>query len=316
MLMFKPVGRILTALVAVLAAGTVAAQTIRPEAVQVAPDSYMVQGLSAMGSGANRNFISNAGFVVTKDGVLVIDALGSPALARELLAEIRRITPAPVRYVVLTHYHADHIYGLQAFKDAGATVIAHQAGREYLNSETAALRLQTSRVELAPAVDAQTRLVPADRWIDGRTTLQLGGLDFVLQPAGPAHTPEDLVVWVPQLKLLFAGDLVFRGRIPFVGQADSGRWITALDTLLAFDARIIVPGHGPASASARADLELTRDYLAYLRKTMGEAARNMDPFEEAYARTDWSRFDKLPLFNAANRINAYNTYLLMEQAAK
>ena len=316
MLMFKPVGRILTALVAVLAAGTVAAQTIRPEAVQVAPDSYMVQGLSAMGSGANRNFISNAGFVVTKDGVLVIDALGSPALARELLAEIRRITPAPVRYVVLTHYHADHIYGLQAFKDAGATVIAHQAGREYLNSETAALRLQTSRAELAPAVDAQTRLVPADRWIDGRTTLQLGGLDFVLQPAGPAHTPEDLVVWVPQLKLLFAGDLVFRGRIPFVGQADSGRWITALDTLLAFDARIIVPGHGPASASARADLELTRDYLAYLRKTMGEAARNMDPFEEAYARTDWSRFDKLPLFNAANRINAYNTYLLMEQAAK
>lgn len=315
MLMFKPVG-ILTALVAVLAAGTVAAQTIRPEAVQVAPDSYMVQGLSAMGSGANRNFISNAGFVVTKDGVLVIDALGSPALARELLAEIRRITPAPVRYVVLTHYHADHIYGLQAFKDAGATVIAHQAGREYLNSETAALRLQTSRAELAPAVDAQTRLVPADRWIDGRTTLQLGGLDFVLQPAGPAHTPEDLVVWVPQLKLLFAGDLVFRGRIPFVGQADSGRWITALDTLLAFDARIIVPGHGPASASARADLELTRDYLAYLRKTMGEAARNMDPFEEAYARTDWSRFDKLPLFNAANRINAYNTYLLMEQAAK
>jgi glyoxylase-like metal-dependent hydrolase (beta-lactamase superfamily II) len=315
MLMFNPI-RTLAALAAVLVAGTVAAQTIRPEAVQVAPDSYMVQGLSAMGSGANRNFISNAAFVVTKDGVLVIDALGSPALARELLAEIRRITPAPVRYVVLTHYHADHIYGLQVFKEAGATVIAHQAGREYLNSETAALRLQASRDELAPAVDAQTRLVAADRWVDGRTTLQLGGLDFVLQPAGPAHTPEDLVVWVPQLKLLVAGDLVFRGRIPFVGQADSGRWITALDTLLAFDARIIVPGHGPASTSARADLELTRDYLAYLRKTMGEAARNMDPFEEAYARTDWSRFDKLPLFNAANRINAYNTYLLMEQAAK
>lgn len=125
-------------------AGATATQTIRPEAVQVAPDSYMVQGLSAMGTGANRNFISNAAFVVTKDGVLVIDALGSPALARELLVEIRRITPAPVRYVVLTHY-ADHIYGLQAFKEAGATIIAHQAGREYLNSETAALRLQASR---------------------------------------------------------------------------------------------------------------------------------------------------------------------------
>jgi glyoxylase-like metal-dependent hydrolase (beta-lactamase superfamily II) len=315
MLMF----RILLAIAAFNGLGTMApaaAQAPMPKAVNVAPDAYMVQGVSALGSGANRNFISNAAFVVTRDGVLVVDALGSPVLANELLAQIRRITAAPVRYVVVTHYHADHIYGLQAFKNAGATIIAHKDGQQYLNSETAALRLKASREELAPAVDADTHLVAADRWIDERTTLQLGGLDFVLQPAGPAHTPEDLVVWVPQRKLLIAGDLVFRGRIPFVGQADSGRWITALDTLLAFDAGVIVPGHGPVSRSARADLELTRDYLVYLRQTMGEAARNMDPFEEAYARTDWSRFDTLPLFNAANRINAYNTFLLMEQGAK
>jgi len=292
------------------------AQALTPKAVKVAPDTYMVQGVSALGTSANRNFISNAAFVVTGDGVLVVDALGSPALAVELLAEIRRITPMPVRYLVVTHYHADHIYGLQAFKDAGATVVAHKDGRLYLNSDTAQLRLTASREELAPAVDASTRLVPADRWIDQRSTLQLGGIDFVLQPAGPAHTPEDLVVWVPQLKLLIAGDLVFRGRVPFVGQADSGRWITALDTLLAFDAKVIIPGHGPVSQSARSDLELTRDYLVYLRQTMGEAARNMDPFEEAYARTDWSRFENLPLFNAANRINAYNTYLLMEQGSR
>ena len=315
MLMFKTQW-LVAGLMLLFGTAAAAAQDLRLQAVQVAPDSYMVQGLSALGSSGNRNFISNAAFVVTGDGVLVVDALGSPVLARELLAEIRRITPAPVRYVVVTHYHADHIYGLQAFKDAGATIIAHKDGQLYLNSETAELRLKASREELAPAVDASTRLVGADRWIDQRTTLQLGGLDFVLQPAGPAHTPEDLVVWVPQLKLLIAGDLVFRGRVPFVGQADSGRWIAALDTLLAFDAGIIVPGHGPVSQSARADLELTRDYLVYLRKTMGEAARNMDPFEEAYARTDWSRFAKLPLFNAANRINAYNTYLLMEQGAK
>jgi hypothetical protein len=70
------------------------------------------------------------------------------------------------------------------------------------------------------------------------------------------------------------------------------------------------------SKSARADLEMTRDYLVFLRKSMGEAARNLDPFEEAYARTDWSRFEHLPLFRAANRINAYNTYLLMEQSTK
>jgi glyoxylase-like metal-dependent hydrolase (beta-lactamase superfamily II) len=315
MLMFRRLHGFV-ALAWLLWASAAVAQAPRPQAVAVAPAAYMVQGLSALGSGANRNFISNAGFVVTPEGVLVVDALGAPVLARELLAEVRRITDAPVRWVVLTHYHADHIYGLQVFKDAGATIIAHRDAQVYLNSDTAALRLQASRDELAPAVDAGTRLVAPDRWISERTTLRLGGLDIVLQPAGPAHTPEDLVVWVPQLNLLFAGDLVFRGRIPFVGQADSGRWIAALETLLAFDAAVIVPGHGPASSDARADLQLTRDYLAHLRKTMGEAARNMDPFDEAYARTDWSHFEHLPLFKAANRINAYNTYLLMEQAGK
>jgi glyoxylase-like metal-dependent hydrolase (beta-lactamase superfamily II) len=292
------------------------AQQARPQAVQVARGTWMVQGLSALGSSANRNFISNAAFVVTREGVVVFDALGSPELAKELRAEIARVTPLPVTHVIVTHYHADHIYGLQFFKDAGATVIAHRDARLYLNSDTAALRLKASREEMFPWIDEQTRLVPADRWIDGPTTLSLGGVDFLLQPAGPAHTPEDLVVWVPDRKLLIAGDLVFRGRVPFVGQADSGQWIAALDTLLTFDARVIVPGHGPVSESARADLQLTRDYLVYLRQTMGEAARNMDPFEEAYARTDWSRFEKLPLFGVANRINAYNTYLLMEQSAK
>lgn len=299
---------------AALHASALAQDTPVPESV--APGVWMVQGQSAMGSSANRNFISNAGFVVTKDGVVVIDALGSPALAEELLAQIRRITPLPVRHVILTHYHADHIYGLQAFQAAGATVIAHRAAGEYLNSETAVQRLKASREELFPWIDEKTRLVGADRWIDAPTTLTVGGVEFRLQPVGPSHTPEDLVVYVPSLRTLFAGDLVFRGRVPFVGQADSGHWITALDTLLGYDIDVAIPGHGPASRSARADLELTRDYLVHLRKTMGEAARNMEPFEEAYAKADWSRFDKLPLFKAANRINAYNTYLLMEHEAK
>ncbi|MDP1646973.1 MAG: MBL fold metallo-hydrolase [Rubrivivax sp.] len=276
----------------------------------------MVQGVSALGSPANRNFISNAAFVVTPAGVVVIDALGSPALAEELIRAIGRITPQPIRQVVVTHYHADHVYGLQAFRALGATITAHRGGLAYLHSETAARRLQASREELAPWIDDQTRLVPADRWIDGPTRFALGGVDFLLQPLGPAHTPEDLVVFLPQTRVLFAGDIVFRGRIPFVGQADSGRWIEALDRLIEFDARLIVPGHGPASATAQSDLKLTRDYLQHLRQTMAEAARMLEPFDEAYAKADWSRFEHLPLFKAANRINAYNTYLLMEQSAK
>ena len=293
-----------------LLCGSSRAQGLR--ATEVAPQTWMVQGETALGSSANRNFISNAAFVITREGVLVVDALGSPALGEELIAEIRRHTDQAIKWVIVSHYHADHVYGLQAFKAVGAQVLAHREGRLYLHSETASLRLQASREELAPWIDESTHLVAADRWINGATTLQLGGLDFQLHPAGPAHTPEDLVVYVPQLKLLFAGDLVFRARIPYVGQADSARWIAALDQLLAFDAKLIVPGHGPVSATVREDLQMTRDYLAYLRQTMGAAAREMEPFEEAYARTDWSRFAKLPLFGPANRIIAYNTYLLME----
>ncbi len=288
-----------------------AAPALQPQ--ELAPGVWMVQGASALGTPGNRNFISNAGFVVTPEGVLVVDGLGAPVLARELIAAIRRITPAPIRYVVVTHYHADHIYGLQAFKEAGATVIAHALGREYLHSQNAELRLQASRDELAPWIDAQTRLVAADRWISEPTPLRLGGTEFLLLPSGPAHTPEDLVVHLPGRGVLFAGDLVFRGRVPFVGQADSGRWVAALDRLLALPTELIVPGHGPASRSAREDLQLTRDYLLHLRQVMGEAARNLEPWEEAYDRADWSRFEHLPLFRAANRMNAYNTYLLLER---
>jgi glyoxylase-like metal-dependent hydrolase (beta-lactamase superfamily II) len=291
-----------------------AAQALEPR--EVAPGVWFVQGEAALGTPANRNFISNAAFVVTGDGVVVVDALGSPALAAELLQAIRRITPQPVRQVIVTHYHADHIYGLQVFKAAGATVVAHRAAREYLNSDTAQRRLEASREELFPWVDAKTRLVPADRWIDGDTVIELGGERLHVRHAGPAHTPEDLTVFAERAQVLFAGDLVFRGRIPFVGQADSRGWIDALGGLIALRPTLVVPGHGPISADPLPDLEMTRNYLLFLRKSMGEAAANLEPFEEAYARTDWSAFAGLPLFRAANRVNAYNTYLLMEQQGR
>ncbi len=283
---------------------------------RVSPSAWYVEGVSALGTSANQNFISNAAFVVTADGVVVIDALGSPALAERLLAQIKTVTPKPVTHVLVTHYHADHIYGLQTFKAMGAKIVAHRAAKEYLNSETARLRMEASRQQLAPWVNDDTRLVHADQWIDGDTTLNLGGVEFQIKPVGPSHTPEDIAVYMPSEKVLFAGDLVFRSRIPYVGQADSRHWISAMETLLAFDAAVIVPGHGGLSTESRKDMQLTRDYLVYLRSTMGQAAQNLEPFEDAYAATDWTQFEHLPLFRVANRMNAYNTYLLLEHESK
>jgi len=98
-----------------------------------------------------------------------------------------------------------------------------------------------------------------------------------------------------------------------VGEADSRLWLRQIERLLELKPRVIVTGHGEVSRDPERDLGLTRDYLLYLREAMGKAVADFVPFDEAYAKTDWSRFAKLPAFEAANRVNAYGTYLLMER---
>jgi glyoxylase-like metal-dependent hydrolase (beta-lactamase superfamily II) len=265
-----------------------------------------------MGSSANQNFISNAGFVVTPAGVVVVDALGSPILAHKLIAEIKKVTNQKIVAVIVSHYHADHVYGLQEFKKIGAKIYAQGEGRNYLSSETARQRLIASRVDFAPWVNAGTRLISADVWIDQREKLTIGGVEFFISRVGPAHAPEDLIVFVPSEKVLFAGDLVFRGRIPFVGNADSKGWLLALDEIERLSPNIVIPGHGAYSNQPHEDIAFTRGYLKYLRESMSAAALNLDPFEGAYQSTDWSEYEGMPLFRAANRMNAYNVYLSIQ----
>jgi glyoxylase-like metal-dependent hydrolase (beta-lactamase superfamily II) len=280
--------------------------------VQVAPHTYFVQGFPEMGSSANQNFISNAGFVVTPGGVVVVDALGSPILAHKLIAEIKKITPQKVVAIIVSHYHADHVYGLQEFRKIGAKIYAQGEGRNYLSSETAKQRLIASRIDFAPWVNENTKLISADVWINQKSKLTIGGIDFFISRVGPAHAPEDLMVYVPSEKVLFAGDLVFRGRIPFVGNADSKGWLAALDEIEKLNPNIVIPGHGGYSVNPAEDIAFTRDYLKYLRESMSKAAINLDPFEDAYKQADWSEYEGMPLFRAANRMNAYNVYLSIQ----
>ena len=280
--------------------------------IQVAQNTYFVQGFPEMGSSKNQNFISNAGFVVTPKGVVVVDALGSPALAHKLLNEIAKISKQKVVAVIVTHYHADHIYGLQVFKKAGAKIYAQELSKDYLNSDTARQRLETSRIDFAPWINSKTHLVPPHQWIKSEKKLTVGGVDFLISKVGPAHTAEDLMVYIPSENVLFVGDLVFRGRIPFVGNADSKGWLSSLDRIEGLKPKIVIPGHGAYSPNPTQDIAFTREYLRYLRQSMGEAARNMDSFDDVYANTDWSEYQGMPLFQAANRMNAYNVYLSIQ----
>lgn len=282
---------------------------------RVAPRVWYVQGAADPISLENQGFNSNAGFVVTDDGVVVFDTLGTPALGAALLAQIRRITDQPIRRVVISHYHSDHFYGLQAFKEAGADIWAQRHVRDYLATDAARLRLEERRQSLAPWVTDEARIVVPDRYVEGDTMFKLGGLTFRLYAAGPAHTPEDLMMLVDEEGVLFAGDLIFAGRVPFVGDADTRGWLAALDALAERKPGIVVTGHGPASTDASRDIALTRDYLRFLRREMGHAVEDLLDFDEAYARVDWSRFASLPAFDAANRRNAYNVYLLMQREA-
>jgi len=292
-----------------------AADTIVLKPAKVSKHGYFFQGEAGMASSQNKGFMSNAGFVVTNGGVVVFDALGTPALGRAMIAAIRKITQQPIKRVVVSHYHADHIYGLQEFKAIGAEIWAHRKGQIYSTSGQAHERLVQRRTDLFPWVDEHTQVIPADLWIDGDTSFRMGGITFRIVYAEGAHSPEDVLLFVEGDRLLFAGDLVFAGRVPFVGNADSDGWLRAMGKMIALRPQVAVPGHGPLSRDVARDLALTRDYLAYLRESMGRAVRDLQSFDDAYAQTDWSRFAHLPAFAEANRINAYGTFLVMEQEA-
>lgn len=301
----------------VLGANAAAADEIRLQPVRVSPHVYYFQGQAGMASADNKGFMSNAGFVVTNDGVVVFDALATPALGDAMVKAIRKVTPQPIRRVIVSHYHADHFYGLQALKAAGAEIWAHENGRAYLKSDLARERLEQRKTALAPWVDDKTRLLPADRWLsfkDGKTIrFELGGLHFRVIDTSGAHSDDDIMLAVEEDRMLFAGDLFFTGRIPFVGNADSKVWLEALDRMLEIRPEVVVPGHGEASKRTVQDMQLTRDYLVFLRKQMGDAVADMLSFDEAYEKTDWSRFEKYPAFEQANRLNAYGTYIVMEK---
>lgn len=281
---------------------------------QVSEHIYYVEGVAGVATD-NEGFISNASVVVTDAGVVVIDALGTPSLAALLLKKIKSVTDQPVVKVIVTHYHADHIYGLQVFKEAGATIIAPAGYQEYLDAPISAERLEERQFTLDPWVNKQTYLVRPDEVIDRNMSFSLGNIVFNLNYLGRAHSDGDLSVLVQPDQVLVIGDLIFEGRVPFTGNADTAHWLALLKALDNTRLHALIPGHGPVGDDPNAAIDLTARYLQAVRAVMQEAVDDFIDFDEAYSAADWSDFSGLPAFEAANRGNAYGVYLSIEKAS-
>ena len=278
---------------------------------QVSEHVYFVEGVPGIATD-NEGFISNAGVIVTGAGVVVFDALGTPSLADKLLQKIRAITDEPIVRVIVSHYHADHIYGLQVFEDLDAEILAPVGAAEYLESEHAQERLEERRFTLDPWVNENTRLVYPDRFLSEGTRFRLGDVNFIATNVGNAHSEGDLTLYVEPDRVLFSGDIIFEGRVPFVGEANTRLWVQVLERMEREQLVALVPGHGGVAANPNDAISLTRRYLSFLRENMTAAVNDFIPFDEAYEAIDWTAFRELPAFEEANRRNAYQVYLSLE----
>lgn len=282
------------------------------KAVHLHGGSYYVPGLSGAAT-EFEGFISNAGFVITSEGVVVFDALGTPSLANAMLEEIKRLTDKPIKLVISSHYHADHIYGLQVFKEQGAKIWAPKGAINYLESENAENLLDARRTALFPWVSDDTYLVRPDKIIDKDIEFSMGEHHFLISYFGSVHSDGDMSLLNKTDETLYIGDVIFAGRIPFVGDADVKKWIATLDRMMKVDMRYLVPGHGLASGDAQESMSLTYRYLKYLLEKLTPAVEEMEQFADIYDLIDWSDFANEVAFDDANRTNAYAVYLYLER---
>ena len=257
--------RLLTAAVLLVWAGAAAAQAPLPFTLkQVGPGVY------AAIDGPEHKAGANAGFVIGDDGVLVVDSFFNPDTARALVAEIRRITPKPIRYLVNTHYHLDHTAGDQVLRDAGAIIIAHRNVRGWLRTEN--VHLFGDRI--TPALRAEIAALPLpDVTTDADLTVWLGGRKVVVETV-LGHTGGDLSVAVPDAKVLFTGDLLWRQIAPNLIDGSVKEW-TATDARFAAMPNaahtLFVPGHGDVADVK--DVREFRGYLLDLRKLVAEGRK-------------------------------------------
>lgn len=286
---------------------------------KIAADTYFLYANIAEVDAKNRGFNGNAGFVVTRDGVVVIDSLGTPRLGRRLISTVRQITSLPIKYLILTHNHPDHSYGAIAFKRLpGIKIIGHEGTLDYLNSDNLQGSVDFRRKLIAPDMTGFKGVVP-DILVGGKRfshyTFTLGGKTFTIYNTGQHHSFGDLVVHQVEDQTLWISDLAFNHRATFMGDGHSGELLEAMDWLRQSfpDTRLMIPGHGSAQTPPFPMVEKTYLYVKRLRDEMRAAVKAGQDLESAVRLSDFADWHDAPLYHENHKKNANFIYLEMEQ---
>lgn len=221
-------------------------------------------------------FGANAGIIIGRDGILVVDSLISAKKADQFLKDIRAISDKPVKYVANTHSHLDHCFGNAEFEKNGAVIVAHRNSGEDLRLNGEATMKRARAYGLTDNdLEGTTIALPKITFTD-RMEIDLGGETVTLIYPGPSHTDGSILVYLPDKGVLFAGDILFTDYHPNLVGADIGGWIKALDFISTLDVTAIIPGHGPVSG--KKDITDMRNYLVVFdRKAKELCAGSTDP---------------------------------------
>ncbi len=206
------------------------------------------------------SFGANAGIVIGNDGIAVIDTLVSSKEARRFIKDIRAVSDKPIRYVIDTHEHLDHAFGNAEFAALGATIVSHANCRKNMIESAEGVLKNAKGYGLSEDDVKGTTIAYPTLTFRGAMQIDLGGRTIELIDPGPSHTNGSILVYVPGSKTLFAGDALFTGYHPYMGDGSIPEWSGVLDRILAMDVDAIVPGHGPLSG--KKDVTDMKEYLA------------------------------------------------------
>lgn len=277
---------------------------------EIADGVYVYQAPYALARSANEGAIANVGIIIGRDAVAVIDTGGSLRAGRRLLAAVRARTGLPIRYVVNTHMHPDHVLGNAAFAGEAPRYVGHHKLTRAIAAR-AETYLETARRELGDEAFAGTAIVPPDLAVEGVVSLDLGDRRIELEAHPTAHTDNDLTVFDYRTGTWFLGDLLFMGHVPALDGRLRG-WLVLMERARERSVARVVPGHGPASAPWPEALGPQERYLRGLEAGVREALKAGRSMTDVAAGIGLSERDAWALFDAFNGRNSVSAYKELE----